>query len=171
MDVVPDATSIEPVNDYRSVMPPVDTSPTSKKKSDVLTSNAHELKEIKGFKCKDDDLTKFLSHSANTLRAVKVVSLLLIGVFALFGMVFSKITFVSITSRMYTLYMHPNKTQDDHETISGNRSAIFFQIVVILIVPEIVCLGHCLIWGFIGKSSKTFPWPSWKSIVSVSNAN
>ena len=114
------------------------------------------------------NLTSQSLSYANTLRVVKVISLLLIGVIALFGMIFSKISFVSITTRMYSLYTYPGSSQDD-ETLTSNKLAIFFQLVVILVIPEIVSLGHCLIRGFLGKSSNTFPWPNWKSIVLVSS--
>ena len=99
---------------------------------------------------------------ATALRLIKVVSLLVIGTCALAGMVFSKITFVSITSRMYTLYTGPN-------TENNRKSVIFFQLVFILVIPEIICLLHCVVWGFIGKTSKSFPWPSLKSIILVSH--
>ena len=104
-----------------------------------------------------------LPSYTTTLRIIKVVSLLLIGACALLGMVFSKITFVSIASRIYTLYSHPS-AQDDK---SRDISKIFFQLVFMLIIPEIVCLNYCLLWGFIGKSSKTKPWPSRKAICLV----
>ena len=102
-----------------------------------------------------------------TLRVVKVISLLLIGGLALLGMVLSKITFISITSRMYNLYIHRYMDKDD-DTINRYKSATFFQLVTILVIPEILGLGRCLLWGFIGKSSKTYPWPRWKSVGLVS---
>ena len=101
------------------------------------------------------------SSYTNTLRVIKVVSLLLIGACALVGMVFSKITFVSITSRMYTLYSAT--TADNNQ-----KSVIFFQLVFILVIPELISLVHCLVWGFIGKTSKSFPWPSYKAMTLVS---
>lgn len=113
---------------------------------------------------KRDGFTQSLSYT-NMLRIIKVISLLLIGACGLFGLVFSKITFVSITSRMYTLYSRPSA---QHEITRNHKSTIFFQLVFILIIPEIVCLGHCLLWGFVGKSSKNKPWPSWKAINLVS---
>ena len=100
----------------------------------------------------------------NVLRFIKVVSLLVIGACALVGMVFSKITFVSITGRMYTLY---NSTRANEQ--NNPKSVIFFQLVFILVIPEIVCLLHCIVWGFIGKTSKSFPWPSLKSLILVSH--
>ena len=99
-----------------------------------------------------------------TLRVIKVVSLLLIGACALVGMVFSKITFVSITSRMYTLCNSANVE-------NNKKSVIFFQLVFILVIPELLSLLYCLIWGFIGKTSRSFPWPSWKAMVLVSAAS
>ena len=66
-----------------------------------------------------------------------------------------------------TLCMHPYSTPDD-DTVNRNKSATFFQLVIILVIPEILSLGHCLLWGFIGKSSKTYPWPSWRSMGLVS---
>ena len=112
----------------------------------------------------DNPPTQSLSHT-NILRIIKLVSLVLIGACALFGMVCSKITFVSISSRMYTLYSSPSD-QDD-EITSIDKSTIFFQLVFVLVIPEILCFGHCLLWGFIGKSSKNKPWPSWKAICLV----
>jgi len=107
-------------------------------------------------------------YYANTLRIIKLASLLLIAGCALVGMVISKISFVSITSRMYTLsYSHP-LTRDDEKTNKNQKSMIFFQLVFILVIPEIMCLGHCLLWGVIGKTSKNFPWPSRKAVILVS---
>ena len=108
----------------------------------------------------EEDATESPSYK-NTLRVIKIVALLLIGACALVGMVFSKITFVSITSQMYKLYNQADNRDDE-------KSVIFFQLVFILIIPEIVCLGHSFIQGCIGKTSKSFPWPSRKAMLLVS---
>ena len=108
----------------------------------------------------EDDATESPSTN-NTLRIIKIVALLLIGACALVAMVFSKITFVSITSQMYKLYKGTEARNDE-------KSVIFFQLVFILVIPEIFCLAHSLIQGCIGKTSKTFPWPCWKAMFLVS---
>ena len=113
----------------------------------------------------EDDAIQAPAHTG-VLRIIKVTALLVIGACALVGMVFSKITFVSITGRMYTLY-----TTLPQDTGNNPRSVIFFQLVFILVIPEILSLGHCVIWGFIGKTSKSFPWPSWKAMVLVSKVS
>ena len=137
----------------------------NKEQGNGLTSEGERSEQTDEEQGENDNLTSQSLSYANTLRVVKAISLLLIGVIALFGMIFSKISFVSITTRMYSLYTYPGSSQDDE----SNKSAIFFQLVVILVIPEIVSLGHCLIRGFLGKSSNTFPWPNWKSIVLVSS--
>lgn len=95
------------------------------------------------------------------------MSLLLIGACALLGMVISKLTFVSVASRMYTLCSHPSAQATVYE--DQNKSKMFFQLIFMLVIPEIVCMSYCLLWGFIGKSSKTKPWPSRKAICLVSS--
>ena len=140
----------------------------SRKKSERMSvkfarmrTRGNELREMENrVDDGEDDATELPSYN-NTLRVIKIVALLLIGACALVGMVFSKITFVSITSQMYKLY-------NQAESRDNEKSVIFFQLVFILIIPEIVCLGHGLIQGCIGKTSKNFPWPSWKAMLLVS---
>ena len=100
------------------------------------------------------------AHS-KLLRIIKIVALVLIAACTLVGTVFSKISFVSITSRMYTLYT-------DNSSANSDKSQIFVQLVFILVVPEIVCFLHCLVWGVIGKTDRSFPWPSRKAVLLVS---
>ena len=130
--------------------------------SGTAARRGNELQEMKNkVDNGEDDATELPSYN-NTLRVIKVIALLLIGACALVGMVFSKITFVSITSQMYKLYNQADNRADNE------KSVIFFQLVFILIIPEILCLGHSFIQGCIGKTSKNFPWPSWKAMLLVS---
>ena len=171
MDAAPDSTFIttevsEPNGPLiSSSVNPTDTFKYKDKSQDGSQPKGWRIK-IEPTRRKIDNPTQSLSYT-NILRIIKLVSLVLIGAFALFGMVCSKITFVSISSRMYTLYSSPS-VQDD-EAMNINKSTIFFQLVFVLVIPEILCLCHCLLWGFIGKSSKNKPWPSWKAICLVSN--
>jgi len=99
------------------------------------------------------------THS-NILRIIKIVALLLIAACTLVGTVFSKISFVSITGRMYSLY-----TENDRN--SYEKSQTFVQLVFVLIVPDILCFFHCLVWGVIGKTNRSFPWPRWRAMLLV----
>ena len=126
-----------------------------------MRSRGNQFRELKNRAEDGEGNGSESSSSSNALRVIKVVSLLLIAACALVGMVFSKITFVSITSQMYKLYIAP-------EDRNNEKSTLFFQLVFILIIPEIICLAHCLISGCVGKTSKTFPWPTWKATFLVS---
>ena len=143
--------------DHSTFKSPPDSSPPSLS----MRSRGNQLRELENRAEDGEDKGGELSSSSNALRFIKVVLLLLIGACTLVGMVFSKITFVSITSQMYKLYIVP-------EDRNNEKSTLFFQLVFILIIPEIICLAHCLIRGCVGKTSKTFPWPTRKSIFLVS---
>ena len=94
------------------------------------------------------------------LRIIKIVALIIIAACTLVGTVFSKITFVSITGRMYSLTLATGSDAD--------QSQLFVQLVFILIVPEVVSFLHSLAWGVIGKTDRSFPWPSWRAVILVS---
>ena len=187
MDVAPDSTFITEISQANSPLNSSLLNPTDTLKCDDKSRGNFQPKSAGKFALprsprypehgkrmenknrveeEDDDPTQQLSYT-NILRIIKLVSLVLIGACALFGMVCSKITFVSISSRMYNLYSSP--AVEDDKIINVHKSTIFFQLVFILVIPEILCLGHCLLWGFIGKSSKNKPWPSWKAIGLVSS--
>ena len=127
----------------------------------AMRTRGNQLREMENRVEDGEDDAAELPSNNNTLRIIKIIALLLIGACALVGMVFSKITFVSITSQMYELYKETGTRNDE-------QSVIFFQLVFILVVPEIVCLAHTLIQGCIGKTSKTYPWPCWKAMFLVS---
>jgi len=99
------------------------------------------------------------THS-KLLRLIKIVALIIIAACTLVGTVFSKITFVSITGRMYSLTLATGSDAD--------QSQLFVQLVFILIVPEVVSFLHSLAWGVIGKTDTSYPWPSWRAVILVS---
>ena len=174
MDRAPDYKLITAANaseseDENEAQPTARITTNSVETSVVRFADSHtrdKRKEIDTGRVDDRKQDEKFKSYTNILRIIKVISLLLIGGCALFGLVFSKLTFVSITSRMYTLYRHSDHLSTDDENIQ--KCIIVFQLVFILVIPEIVCLGHCLLWGCIGKSSKNFPWPSRKALFLVS---
>lgn len=181
--MAPDSTLITEVTEPRANLPRPQASNllyTSNEKSQLPkeTSTSTLLHKRKKKEMRNSDRiieeeenrqseTQSVTAYDNILRIIKVVSLLLIGACALLGMVISKLTFVSVASRMYTLCSHPSAQATVYE--DQNKSKIFFQLIFMLVIPEIVCMSYCLLWGFIGKSSKTKPWPSRKAICLVSS--
>ena len=97
-------------------------------------------------------------------RNIKRIALVVIAICVCVGGVVSKVTLVSITGRMFNLV-----SLRDGYTHTLPQSALFFQLTLILVIPEVISVIRCLIWGVIGKTSKSFPWPSRSALVVVSS--
>ena len=95
------------------------------------------------------------------LRIIKWTALFLIGACVLVGTVLSKVSLVSITGRMFNLTRFP----DEHAL---PRSVLFIQLTFFLVIPEVVSFIRCLVWGVIGKTTESFPWPTLSAFVLVS---
>ena len=95
------------------------------------------------------------------LRIIKWTALFLIGACVLVGTVLSKVSLVSITGRMFNLTRFP----DEHVL---PRSVLFIQLMFFLVIPEVVSFIRCLVWGVIGKTTESFPWPTLSAFVLVS---
>ena len=99
------------------------------------------------------------------LRIIKRIALALIGSCICVGAVMSKVSLVSITDRMnprYNLSTFPDQYSIPH------RSALFIQLTLLLVIPEVVSFIRCLVWGVIGKTTKSFPWPGHAALRWVS---
>ena len=101
------------------------------------------------------------------LRIAKYTAIAFVVVCAWLGIIINKVTLVSITGRMYSLSNSTESGVADEKT----GSMLYVQLVAIMIIPEFVSFFRCLIWGVIGKTTKTFPWPNWKLILLVRTCN
>ena len=79
------------------------------------------------------------------------------------GSVVSKVSLVSITSHSRTI----NYTQSSDGRASP-ESVLFIQLTLLLVIPEVICFIRCLVWGVIGKTSESYPWPSKLAFLKVS---
>ena len=98
------------------------------------------------------------------LRIAKLAAISFVVLCAIIGATLNKVTLVSITGRMYNVTNHNNSSIKNHRL----GSIYFIELVIIMAIPDVVSFFRCLIWGVIGKTAETHPWPSWKSIVMVS---
>ena len=105
-------------------------------------------------------------HKGNLwiLRIVKLAAISFVVLCTIIGATLNKVTLVSITGRMYNLSNSTNLSLNEKR----HGLIYFIELVIIMAIPDIVGFFRCLIWGVIGKTAETHPWPSWKSIVMVS---
>ena len=96
--------------------------------------------------------------------------------------VFSKLTLVSLTDRLRSVTaVHFNESRtylyddDQGETtlkpfLVENDIAVslYWQLLLIVIIPSIISFLRSLVFGVLGKTSKNFPWPRLTAISTVS---
>ena len=99
-------------------------------------------------------------------RNIKRIALVVIAIFVCVGGVVSKVTLVSITGRMFSLV---SLRDGNMQTLP--QSALFAQLTLILVIPEVVSFVRCLIWGVLGKTAESFPWPSRSAFIAVSHSS
>ena len=82
---------------------------------------------------------------------------------------FSKVCFVAIASKYNDSLVVPqsNETASPMKTLQDN-SITFIQLVVILMTPQLFTAIRMFFGGIVGKSSKTYPWPSTGAMIFVS---
>ena len=99
------------------------------------------------------------------LRIIKVMALVFIALCVGVGSVVSKVSLVSITSHSRII----NYTQSsDGRAGASPESVLFIQLTLLLVIPEVVSFIRCLVWGVIGKTSESYPWPSKSAFLKVS---
>ena len=101
------------------------------------------------------------------LRNIKRIALALIASCICVGAVMSKVSLVSITDRMNPRF---NLTSYADEYSPPHRSVLLIQLILLLVIPEVVSFVRCLVWGVIGKTTQSFPWPSRKAFIWVSRS-
>ena len=98
----------------------------------------------------------------------RIVSFVLFAAILTFA-TFSKVCFVAIASKYNdSLVVPSNDTGSVYEKSLQENSITFIQLVVILMTPQLFTAVRMFFGGIIGKSSKTFPWPSTFAIIIVS---
>lgn len=133
---------------------------------------------------KDSD--KKLKSTSTVLLGLKIVIGLVFFAIVLTSSVFSKLTLVSLTERLRNVTMHIQNESDSElptdamvvvyndqkaDLLVEEAVSIYWQLLVILIVPNLLTFLRCLFFGFLGKTRKNFPWPKGKAILLVSILN
>jgi len=95
----------------------------------------------------------------STLRVLKWIAVIFIALIFLAGAVLSKVSLVSITGRMYRLSCEGHTLHD--------RSVLFIQLTLLLIIPEVFSFFRCFMLGVFGKTKRNLPWPSRMALVQV----
>ena len=115
------------------------------------------------------------------LLGLKAIIAIVFFVIFIVSSVLSKLTLLSLTEALHNISMSIiNETmhdivedQSNAEESEMTRSksmgiTIYWQLLIILTVPNIFTFLRCLFFGFLGKTRDNFPWPRKEAVVAVS---
>lgn len=92
--------------------------------------------------------------------------------------VVSKLTLVSLTGRLrnvtHSINVHdPLNATRRNITLEERNTAVtlYWYLQFIVLIPNVLTFLRCLVFGVLGKTTKTFPWPNGRALVLVSMLN
>ena len=109
------------------------------------------------------------------LKRVRVAVRLLLFLLVLSALVASKVSLVTILGRLrsmtnYSLSAESGTSNDVADTDGDIKTAVglYWQLLLILVIPNMITWVRALFNGVIGKSASQ-PWPKYKAILMVSS--
>ena len=111
---------------------------------------------------------EYSKGSASALMGLKVLSEIILSSLVLLCTVFSKLSLVGLTDDLNDITrLVKNGSGSDPVTIS-RAVALYWQFLVILLIPNFITFLRCLLFGCLGKSSQSFPFPTKMALFVVS---
>ena len=100
------------------------------------------------------------------LFVVKVIFGIFFYVIVLVSTVFSKLTLVNLTHKLRTFTTDPSNSKPKSLSV-----ALYWQLLLVIMIPTFITFVRSLVSGVLGKTTKTFPWPTMRSAITVSAKN
>lgn len=106
--------------------------------------------------------------STTVLMGLKVLSEIFLTCLVLLCTVFSKLSLVGLTDnvREISRLVPQNGSGLDPSTVSRAVS-LYWQLLLILLIPNCITFMRCMFFGLIGKSSQSFPLPNQVAFIGV----
>ena len=108
--------------------------------------------------------------SKKVLLSVRVLIGISLLIAVLGSSVLSKLTLFSLTDRLRYVTTNESSgasaiTQAESHTTTVT---IYWYLQFVLLIPSIITFTRSLVVGVVGKTTKSFPWPTWRAIILVS---
>ena len=111
---------------------------------------------------------EYTRRTVSGLMGLKIFSEIFLSCLVLICTVFSKLSLVGLTddlsevSRLVT-----NGSGSDPSTVA-RAVALYWQLLLILLIPNFVTFLRCMLFGCLGKSGSSFPFPTKMALIAVS---
>ncbi len=114
-----------------------------------------------------------LKESTEPTRAIFMIKVLFGFVFYILVLVctvFSKLTLVKLTDNLReATFCNDSSTAKECKSKDGLAVSLYWQLLLVMIIPTFIEFLRSLVFGVLGKTTKTYPWPRMKSIIVVSH--
>ena len=102
--------------------------------------------------------------NVGNFRTLNVAIGVLLLVVVLFFTVLSKLTLISMTSRL-------NAALARDEPSDSDIVSLYWQLLFVMMVPQCITFLRTMMRGVCGKKTATFPWPTFRALLVVSPVN
>ncbi len=106
---------------------------------------------------------------ARAFFAIKVMFGLLFYILVLVCTVFSKLTLVNLTDKLRNItFCQEGKDCSLEAAKYPTAVSLYWQLLLVMIVPTFIEFMRSFMFGVVGKTTRTYPWPRMKSVLVVS---
>ena len=103
------------------------------------------------------------------LFCIKVIVAIIFFFIVLGSATLNKLTVISLIGRMRSATFFFNSSTNEITPEKRQTTVtLYWYFQLVLLIPNCITFLRCLAFGVLGKTTKTFPWPTRKAIVSVS---
>ena len=139
-----------------------DSGPTRDRQSTTSKGSAGATFSLRRDDAADEEAG---SNSRRILLTLKIAIGLVFFVVVLVSSVLSKLTLVSLTDALRSLtWMYHNNTPTDEKEWKKNNLdktvSLYWQLLLVLLAPNCLTFLRCLFFGVLGKTRKSYPWPT-----------
>ena len=110
------------------------------------------------------------AQAARLLLVLKYSTEIFLSFVVLLCSIISKLSLVGLTDQLGDIAAVVRNSTD--KSVSANMASraasLYWQLLLILLAPNCVTAFRCLVFGFIGKSYTTFPFPNFRATIVVS---
>ncbi len=118
---------------------------------------------------KPSNTTEQEKGSVSALMGLKVLSEIFLSSLVLLCTVFSKLSLVGLTDDLKEISrLVSNGSGSDPSTVARGV-ALYWQLLLILLIPNFITFLRCMLFGCLGKSSQSFPFPTQMALIMVSS--
>lgn len=108
------------------------------------------------------------SSSTTVVRGLKVLSEISLSCIVLVCAVFSKLSLVGLADNLGEVQRVVNNGTGSDTAAIRRGVALYWQLLLILLIPNAITLFRCLLFGCVGKSGHSFPFPRQSAFIVVS---